>query len=86
MNAIVNKLRLQASYQRDLKDADTLGTLLVMVSKWRDQLADKDLRLEHPEARWQPADLLEQLDDCLTDIKGEADRLRGPVVIEDECK
>jgi hypothetical protein len=56
--------------------------LLAMVSKWRDELAQADAPLEHPDARWQPAELLEQLDDALLDITGEADRLRGPVVAE----
>jgi hypothetical protein len=82
VNAISHKHRLSDAYARDLRDADRVGVLLAMVSKWRDELAQADAPLEHPDARWQPAELLEQLDDALLDITGEADRLRGPVVAE----
>lgn len=53
-----------------------------MVSRWRDELDAAPDRLEHPDARWQPNELRETIDDTLLNLAGEADRVsKGPTVI-----
>lgn len=74
--------QLKLAYQRDLRDADRIGRLVLMVSRWRDELDAAPDRLEHPDARWQPNELRETIDDTLLNLAGEADRVsKGPTVI-----
>lgn len=69
---------------RDLTD-------LVVLSDLRQAIEDALVRvgrageIRHPDARWSTGELVEALQAELTNIAGEAGRIRrGPVVLEDE--
>lgn len=68
---------------RDLRDAERLAALDTMVCRWIDALAPLSHPLENPEMRWHPGELVDALRGELNNIRGETERLRGPLVIED---
>jgi hypothetical protein len=69
--------------QRDLADQATLRELRRIVSGALDRASRCDA-IQHPDRRFQVGDLTETLQGLLTDIDGEAERIkRGPVVIEE---
>ena len=73
----------QIALARDQRDAAKLTALDLLVSGWLDVLAPLTDDLEHPRRRWQPADLLADLQEARASILAEMARLKGPAVIED---
>lgn len=67
---------------RDLRDAARLAALDEMVCRWLDEIAPYATPLEHPFARWCPGDLIDSLRGDLLSIRGETERLRGPLVMD----
>lgn len=71
---------------RDEDDRDHLDRLRALVSGWLDQLIPELHPLRHPDARWQPAELVDVLEGVLKDISGERYRVsHGPVMLDDEA-
>jgi len=69
--------------QRDLADIATLRELRRIVLRAIAALSQCD-DLRHPDKRWSTDDLQEILEGALTDIAGEAERLRrSPIVLEE---
>ena len=69
---------------RDIRDAAHLAALDALVCRWLDQLAPHAYPLGHPDMKWQPGELVDALRGELNNIRGEAERLRGPLVLDDE--
>jgi hypothetical protein len=68
---------------RDLADIATLRELRAITAHALDRAARCDA-IHHPDRRWTTDDLLEVLQGALTDIDGEAERIRhSAVVLED---
>jgi hypothetical protein len=75
--------REAAAVTRDLGDLVTLRELHTIVAQALDHVGRCDA-IHHPDRRWTTDDLFEALQGALTDIDGEAERIRrGPVVLED---
>jgi hypothetical protein len=69
--------------QRDLADQATLRELRRIVLRAIAALSQCD-DLRHPDKRWSTGHLQELLEGALTDIAGEAERIRrSPVVLEE---
>jgi hypothetical protein len=75
--------REAAAVARDLADLRTLAELQTLVAQALDRASRCD-PIRHPDRRWTTDDLTEALQDALSDIDDEAQRIRsGPVVLED---
>jgi hypothetical protein len=70
--------------ERDAADLATLRALHGIVSTALDRASCCDA-IRNPDRRWQTCELIDALAGALTDIAGEAERIRrSPVVLEDE--
>lgn len=70
--------------ERDVADLVTLRELRSIVARALDAAGRCD-RIHHPDARWSTEDLLDLLREELSNIDGEADRIRAnPGALEDE--
>lgn len=68
---------------RDLRDQERLAHIDALVAELLDALIPDMHDLEHPDARWHPADLVDVLQDQRKSLKWELQRVsRGPVVID----
>ena len=74
--------RLDAAIDRDLRDAERLDFIANLVANMLDALIPDAHDLEHPNARWNPDDLIVDLRSHAKNIAFERQRLAGPVVIE----
>lgn len=75
---------MERAIDRDIRDVEKLTAIHTMVARWLDELAPEAADAEHPDARWHPEDLLVDLMGHRKNIEGELERLRGPVVLDDE--
>ena len=75
---------LERAIDRDIRDDERLDHLHALISGWLDQLIPDLAPLEHPERRWQPADLVDDLKGHLKSIRAEQMRLRGPTYIDED--
>ena len=76
---------LSRAIDRDIRDEERLAHIAGLVAGWLDQLAPDACDIEHPDARWHPADLIYDLQAHASNIAGELARLKsGAVVLDDE--
>lgn len=78
------QIALERAIDRDIRDTEKLTHIRALVTQWLDALAPDAADAEHPDARWHPEDLLVDLMGHRKNIEGELERLRGPVVLDDE--
>ena len=75
---------LERAIDRDIRDEERLTHIAALVAGWLDALAPDAHDMEHPDAKWHPEDLLVDLMGHSKNIEGELERLKGPVVLDDE--
>ena len=75
---------IRDAVDRDLADAERLTHIQQIVTTALDALAHDCGPLRHPDAEWNPDDLLEMLSEAAIDVGHELARVSsGPVVLED---
>jgi len=75
---------LDDAIDRDLRDSERLAHFLKVITEALDAIARDVYPMEHPNARWHPGDLVDDLQGHIRSITSEQTRLRGPVTLEDE--
>lgn len=70
--------------QRNEDDAALLRSCAEIVQTAQDELISHLHPLRHPDRRWSPEDLMQVLSEQMIDIRSEQERLRGPLVLDDE--
>ena len=75
---------LERAIDRDIRDEERLTHLANLVAGWLDQLIPDLAPLEHPEHRWHPGDLVDDLQGHLKSIRAEQMRMRGPVYVDED--
>lgn len=74
----------ERAIDRDIRDTEKLAAIHTMIGRWLDELAPESSDCEHPDSRWHPEDLLVDLIGHSKNIEGALERLKGPVVLDDE--
>lgn len=69
---------------RDLIDSERLKHFEHLVDAMLDALIPDAHDMSHPRARWHPTDLVDVLQGQARSIRWELDRLRGPLVLDND--
>jgi hypothetical protein len=73
-----------SAIDRDLRDSTRLEAIHECIVHWLDELIPMMHPMEHPQARWQPGDLVEALREQDQSLAWERNRLTGPLFIEED--
>jgi len=75
---------IERAIDRDIIDAERLAHFAETVANAIDALATDAHALGHPNRRWHPGDLLDDLQGHLKAIRFEQQRLTQPLVLDDD--